>query len=148
MTTVEQPRAWVLTKVMAGDVEVGEAAELLGLSVRSVWRLKRRFADEGPAGLVHQTRPRPIAPARRRPRQPDPPPRERARRDLLRVRRRTTAMLTTPTLDKLHALSLGGMVRALVEQQGRADYASLGFRGAPRVQHRRSWSGWSMRATT
>jgi hypothetical protein len=43
MTTVEQRRAWVVTKVMAGEVEVGEAAELLGLSVRSVWRLKRRF---------------------------------------------------------------------------------------------------------
>ena len=42
MTTVEQRRAWVLTKVMAGEVEVGEAAQLLGLSVRSVWRLKRR----------------------------------------------------------------------------------------------------------
>jgi transposase len=59
MTTVEQRRAWVLTKVMAGAVEVGEAAELLGLSVRSVWRLKRRFADEGPAGLVHGNRGQP-----------------------------------------------------------------------------------------
>jgi transposase len=56
MTTVEQRRAWVLTRVMAGEAEVGEAAELLGLSVRSVWRLKRRFADEGPAGLVHGNR--------------------------------------------------------------------------------------------
>ena len=59
MTKVEQRRAWVLTKVMAGEVEVGEAAELLGLSVRSVWRLKRRFADEGPAGLVHGNRGQP-----------------------------------------------------------------------------------------
>jgi len=50
MTTIEQRRAWVLTKVMAGEVEVAEAAELLGLSVRSVWRRKRRFGDEGPAG--------------------------------------------------------------------------------------------------
>jgi transposase len=56
MTTVEQRRGWVLTKVIAGEVEVAEAAELLGLSVRSVWRLKRRFADEGPAGLVHGNR--------------------------------------------------------------------------------------------
>ena len=59
MSTTEQRRAWVLTKVMAGEVEVAEAAELLGLSVRSVWRLKRRFADEGPAGLVHGNRGRP-----------------------------------------------------------------------------------------
>jgi len=59
MTTAEQRRAWVLTKVMAGEVEASEAAELLGLSVRSVWRLKRRFAEEGPAGLVHGNRGRP-----------------------------------------------------------------------------------------
>jgi transposase len=45
-----------LTKVIAGEVKVAEAAGLLGLSVRSVWRLKRRFADEGPAGLVHGNR--------------------------------------------------------------------------------------------
>jgi Homeodomain-like domain len=46
----------VLTKVLAGEVEVLEAADLLGMSVRLVWRLKRRFADEGPAGLVHGNR--------------------------------------------------------------------------------------------
>ena len=59
MTTVEQRRAWVLTRVMTGDIEVAEAGALLGLSVRSVWRLKRRFADEGPAALVHGNRGRP-----------------------------------------------------------------------------------------
>ncbi len=63
MTTVEQRRAWVLTKVMTGEVEVAEAAELLGLSIRSVWRLKRRFASEGPAGLVHGNRGR-VSPRR------------------------------------------------------------------------------------
>ncbi len=36
-------------------------------------------------------------------------------------------MLTTPTLDKLHALNLGGMARAFVEQLERADYAALSF---------------------
>ena len=56
MTTVERRRAWVLAKVMAGEIEVAEAAGLLGLSVRSVWRLKRRFGEEGPAGLVHGNR--------------------------------------------------------------------------------------------
>lgn len=63
MSTMEQRRAWVLTKVMAGEVEVAEAAELLGLSVRSVWRLRRRFAEEGPAGLVHGNRGR-VSPRR------------------------------------------------------------------------------------
>jgi hypothetical protein len=35
-TTVEQRRAWVLTKVIAGEVGATEAADVLGLSVRSV----------------------------------------------------------------------------------------------------------------
>ena len=56
MTTVEQRRAWVLTKVIGGELAVTEAAELLGLSERTVWRLKRRLADAGPAGLVHGNR--------------------------------------------------------------------------------------------
>ena len=43
MTTIEQRRAWVVTKLIAGEVGVAEAAELLGLSARSIWRLKRRF---------------------------------------------------------------------------------------------------------
>jgi len=36
-------------------------------------------------------------------------------------------MLITPTIDKLHALSLGGMARALAEQLERPDYAQLSF---------------------
>jgi transposase len=56
MTTIEQRRAWVLTKVVAGELTAAEAGDVLGLSVRSVWRLKRRFGEEGPAGLVHGNR--------------------------------------------------------------------------------------------
>lgn len=73
MTTVEQRRAWVLTKVVASELAVAEAAELLGLSVRSIWRLKRRFGVEGPAGLVHGNR------GRASPRRVDEPTRERVR---------------------------------------------------------------------
>ena len=36
-------------------------------------------------------------------------------------------MLTTPTLDKLHALGLGGMARALHEQLERPDHQGLSF---------------------
>lgn len=36
-------------------------------------------------------------------------------------------MLTTPTLDKLRALSLTGMARVLAEQMERADYQALSF---------------------
>jgi hypothetical protein len=38
-----------------------EAAGLLGLSERSVWRLKEHFLTDGPAGLVHGNRGRPSA---------------------------------------------------------------------------------------
>ena len=36
-------------------------------------------------------------------------------------------MLTSPTLDKLHSLSLNGMARAFSEQLERADFQSLTF---------------------
>ncbi len=36
-------------------------------------------------------------------------------------------MLITPTIDKLHALALGGMARALADQLERPDYADLSF---------------------
>jgi len=36
-------------------------------------------------------------------------------------------MLVHPTLDKLRTLNLGGMARAYLEQQERADYAALAF---------------------
>jgi len=36
-------------------------------------------------------------------------------------------LLTTPTLDKLHALNLMGMARAFSEQMERADYQTLTF---------------------
>jgi DNA replication protein DnaC len=36
-------------------------------------------------------------------------------------------VLTNPTVDKLRALNLGGMARALAEQLERADYAALSF---------------------
>jgi transposase len=63
MTTIEQRRAWVLTKMVAGEVTADEAGELLGLSVRSIWRLKGRFMTEGPSGLVHGNRGR-VSPRR------------------------------------------------------------------------------------
>jgi DNA replication protein DnaC len=36
-------------------------------------------------------------------------------------------VLITPTIDKLHAMALSGMARALVEQLERPDYAALSF---------------------
>jgi transposase len=56
MTTGDQRRAWVLTKLLCGELSVHEVAMFLGLSERSVWRLRARFAREGPAALVHGNR--------------------------------------------------------------------------------------------
>ena len=56
MTMADQQRAWVLTRVLCDELTVHEAAVLLGLSERSVWRLRARFAAEGPAALVHGNR--------------------------------------------------------------------------------------------
>lgn len=56
MTSQDQRRAHTATKLVAGDLTVGEAALLLGLTERSVWRLKRRLLHDGVAGLVHGNR--------------------------------------------------------------------------------------------
>jgi transposase len=63
MTGREQVRALVVTRLVAGEIDVGEAATVLGLSERSVWRLRARLLAHGPAGLVHGNRGR--APAHR-----------------------------------------------------------------------------------
>jgi Homeodomain-like domain len=40
MSTIEQRRAWVLNRLGKGGLTTTEAAELLGLSERQVWRLR------------------------------------------------------------------------------------------------------------
>jgi hypothetical protein len=59
MTSREQRRAWILTRVMKHELTMTEAAELAGLSVRQLWRLRVAFERAGPAGLVHGNRGRP-----------------------------------------------------------------------------------------
>lgn len=56
MSKREQRRAYVLTRLLSGELGVGEAARLLGRSERSVRRLRARMEQEGPAGLVHGNR--------------------------------------------------------------------------------------------
>ena len=63
MSRTEQRRAWVITRVVSGELTVAEAAELLGLTERSIHRLRARMEREGPAGLVHGNRGR-ISPRR------------------------------------------------------------------------------------
>jgi transposase len=64
MSSKEQRRAWVLSRLSAGELGVTEAARALGLSERSIRRLHSRVVAEGPAGLVHGNRGR--APSNRR----------------------------------------------------------------------------------
>jgi transposase len=59
MTSRDQRRAWILTKLLVGEVTTAEAAALLGLSERQAWRLRRAFERDGPAALVHGNRGRP-----------------------------------------------------------------------------------------
>src|SRR5262245_9547730 len=59
MTAREQTRAMVLWRIGNGELTVAEGADLLGLSERQVWRLRRAVAAAGPAGLVHGNRGRP-----------------------------------------------------------------------------------------
>jgi transposase len=55
----EARRIHVMEQAVAGKLTSCEAAELLGLSSRQVFRLKARFALEGLAALVHKNRGRP-----------------------------------------------------------------------------------------
>ena len=56
MSKREQRRTLVLLRLMSGEMGVAEAAALLGLSERSIRRLRARVEREGPAGLVHGNR--------------------------------------------------------------------------------------------
>ena len=59
MTVTEQRRAWVLTRIVAGELTMAEGAETLGLSERQLWRLRVAYQRGGPAGLIHGNRGRP-----------------------------------------------------------------------------------------
>jgi transposase len=56
MSSTEQRRGWMVTKVIAGGLTVAEAAPLLALSERQVWRLVAAMRRSGPAGLAHGNR--------------------------------------------------------------------------------------------
>ena len=59
----EQQRLRVITEVESGRYTVEQAAQVLKLSVRQVWRLKARFKEEGAAALMHGNRGR-VSPGR------------------------------------------------------------------------------------
>ena len=59
MTSREQRRAWVLNRVLKRELTMTEAAGMVALSERQLWRLRTAFERDGPAGLVHGNRGRP-----------------------------------------------------------------------------------------
>ena len=52
----EQQRLRVVMEVEAGRWSVEQAAEVLALSVRQVWRLRARYRAEGAAAFMHGNR--------------------------------------------------------------------------------------------
>src|SRR5712692_8230264 len=59
MSQKEAPRIGLLKALVAGRVIGREVATALGVTVRQVWRLKRRFESAGAEGLLHRGRGRP-----------------------------------------------------------------------------------------
>ena len=56
MTQSERDQAQVLKQVCAGKLTVVEAAEMLGVSERHLYRMLRRYRSEGEAGVIHRLR--------------------------------------------------------------------------------------------
>src|SRR5664280_2377720 len=59
MSSTEQRRAWILTRILKGELTMDAGAIELALSERQLWRLRVAFERHGPAGLVHGNRGRP-----------------------------------------------------------------------------------------
>ena len=56
LTAKDQRRVEIMSRLKAGVLRVGDAAELLGVSPRQVRRLRQRFAQEGLSAVGHRNR--------------------------------------------------------------------------------------------
>ena len=56
MSTMERKRMTLMTRVAEGLLKLREAAEMMRVSYRQARRIRRRYQQEGDAGLVHQGR--------------------------------------------------------------------------------------------
>src|SRR5713101_6341495 len=82
MSRKEAPRMGLLKALVARRVTGREVATALAVTVRQVWRLKRRFEAAGAEGLLHRSRGRPSP-----------------RRLAARLRQRVATLLTTTYRD-------------------------------------------------
>ena len=77
LTQKEQARLQVLNGILEGQISVDEAAEVLGVSERHVWRILAEYRKEGAAALAHGNRGRRANNSRRL-----SPPRDRPLKEL------------------------------------------------------------------
>ena len=56
MSTRERKRMTLMTRMAEGLLKLGEAAEMMRVSYRQAKRIRRRYLQEGDAGLVHRGR--------------------------------------------------------------------------------------------
>jgi hypothetical protein len=56
MTSKERKRMAVMVRLSRGDLTQAEAGEELGVSVRQIRRIKRRWGQEGDGGVIHRGR--------------------------------------------------------------------------------------------
>ena len=56
MSTKEANRIAIMEKLQTGEVKQGKAARILGVSVRQVRRLLKRYRQEGAGGMAHRLR--------------------------------------------------------------------------------------------
>jgi DNA invertase Pin-like site-specific DNA recombinase len=59
MSTKELKRITVLEKLIEKEITVNQGAEVLGLSQRQVYRIKKRYKHSGAEGLIHRSRGKP-----------------------------------------------------------------------------------------
>ena len=52
----EEARRYVLDRVIAGDLQSSQAAEILGIGERHAWRLLAAYRARGAAALAHGNR--------------------------------------------------------------------------------------------
>src|SRR6266568_4180482 len=128
MSRKEAPRVGLLKALVAKRVTGREVAAALAVTVRQVWRLKRRFESAGAAGLLHRSRGRPSP-----------------RRLAARLRQRVATLLSTTYRDfndchateKLHEVEGLAISRATVRRLRQALGRPAKHRRRPRQYHAR-----------